>query len=101
MFGEIIAGFVTGLIDGKKIKHARRAADASESTAEELRKLRSEVQQLRADNTTANSSAPIPRIKSPDITFSCGWCGQGLVIEEAGAGLAVDCPKCKQPLTVP
>ncbi len=36
-----------------------------------------------------------------DITFNCGWCGQNIVIDEAGAGLAIECPKCDQPLTVP
>ncbi len=36
-----------------------------------------------------------------DITFNCGWCGQQIVVDEAGAGLATDCPKCGQPVTVP
>ena len=36
-----------------------------------------------------------------DITFACESCGQGIVIDEAGAGLATECPKCGQPLTVP
>lgn len=36
-----------------------------------------------------------------DITFNCGWCGQQIVVDEAGAGLATDCPKCSQPITVP
>jgi len=36
-----------------------------------------------------------------DITFNCGWCGQHIVIDEAGAGLAIDCPKCGKSLTVP
>jgi DNA-directed RNA polymerase subunit RPC12/RpoP len=35
-----------------------------------------------------------------DISFNCDKCGQGIVIDEAGAGRLVDCPKCGQPLTV-
>ena len=33
-----------------------------------------------------------------DITFNCTRCGQSIVIDEAGAGLAMQCPKCGQPL---
>ncbi len=36
-----------------------------------------------------------------DITFNCGHCGQHIVVDEAGAGMAVQCPKCGQTLTVP
>jgi type II secretion system protein G len=36
-----------------------------------------------------------------DITFNCDSCGQHIVVDEAGAGLPVQCPKCGQPLTVP
>jgi predicted nucleic acid-binding Zn ribbon protein len=36
-----------------------------------------------------------------DIEFNCGWCGQHIAIDEAGAGLSIECPKCGQPLTVP
>jgi phage FluMu protein Com len=36
-----------------------------------------------------------------DIEFDCEQCGQHLAIEEAGAGLTIQCPKCKQSLTVP
>ena len=36
-----------------------------------------------------------------DITFNCDKCGQQIVIDEAGAGLGVECPKCGQPLEVP
>ena len=36
-----------------------------------------------------------------DITFNCDKCGQQIVIDEAGAGQLVDCPKCAQHLTVP
>jgi transcription elongation factor Elf1 len=31
-----------------------------------------------------------------DITFSCDKCGQSIVIDEAGAGITVDCPNCRQ-----
>jgi len=42
------------------------------------------------------------REKPPaDITFSCSKCGQNIVIDEAGAGLRVNCPKCQAELTVP
>ena len=36
-----------------------------------------------------------------DITFNCDKCGQSIVIDEAGAGQLVDCPKCGKPLEVP
>jgi hypothetical protein len=36
-----------------------------------------------------------------DITFSCDKCGQSIVIDEAGAGITVDCPNCRQPVYVP
>src|SRR5437667_7567781 len=36
-----------------------------------------------------------------DITFNCEKCGQHIVIDEAGAGLEVQCPNCSQPLAVP
>jgi len=36
-----------------------------------------------------------------DITFNCGSCGQHIVVDEAGAGMAVQCPKCGQTLSVP
>ena len=36
-----------------------------------------------------------------DIIFNCGNCGQRIVVDEAGAGLATECPKCGQSLTVP
>jgi cell division protein FtsB len=36
-----------------------------------------------------------------DITFNCGWCGQQIAIDEAGAGASVQCPKCGKSLTVP
>jgi predicted RNA-binding Zn-ribbon protein involved in translation (DUF1610 family) len=36
-----------------------------------------------------------------DISFSCERCGQRIVIEDAAAGLSVQCPKCGASLTVP
>ncbi|HUJ08825.1 MAG TPA: restriction endonuclease [Verrucomicrobiae bacterium] len=36
-----------------------------------------------------------------DIEFSCSHCGQSLVIDEAGAGTSIDCPKCAKPVYVP
>ena len=36
-----------------------------------------------------------------DITFSCGNCGQQLEIDENGAGVSIDCPKCGKPVYVP
>jgi hypothetical protein len=36
-----------------------------------------------------------------DINFSCGSCGQHMVIDEAGAGLVIKCPKCSQDVSVP
>jgi hypothetical protein len=35
-----------------------------------------------------------------DITFTCK-CGQEIVIDEAGAGITVDCPGCGKPIYVP
>jgi len=36
-----------------------------------------------------------------DISFSCNKCSQHIVIDEAGVGQLVDCPKCGTPLEVP
>ncbi len=36
-----------------------------------------------------------------DITFSCTYCGQRVVVDEAGAGITVQCPECGLSLTVP
>ncbi|HUJ10992.1 MAG TPA: hypothetical protein VL171_13290 [Verrucomicrobiae bacterium] len=36
-----------------------------------------------------------------DISFCCDKCGQQIVIDEAGAGQLVDCPKCGTTLEVP
>lgn len=36
-----------------------------------------------------------------DITFNCGSCGQHIVVDEAGAGMTVQCPKCQAQLVVP
>jgi predicted Zn finger-like uncharacterized protein len=36
-----------------------------------------------------------------DISFNCNSCGTHILIDEAGAGMSVQCPKCNQPLTVP
>ena len=36
-----------------------------------------------------------------DIPFDCPGCGQHLVIDEAGAGLVVQCPKCGRDVGVP
>jgi hypothetical protein len=35
-----------------------------------------------------------------DISFTCK-CGQNIVIDEAGAGITVDCPQCGSPAYVP
>jgi predicted Zn finger-like uncharacterized protein len=36
-----------------------------------------------------------------DIKFNCTSCGTHIVIDEAGAGMSVQCPRCNQALTVP
>jgi predicted Zn finger-like uncharacterized protein len=36
-----------------------------------------------------------------DISFNCSNCGTHIVIDAAGAGISVQCPKCNQSLTVP
>jgi uncharacterized Zn finger protein len=36
-----------------------------------------------------------------DISFHCGSCGQRMVIDERGAGLVIQCPKCGRDVSVP
>jgi predicted RNA-binding Zn-ribbon protein involved in translation (DUF1610 family) len=36
-----------------------------------------------------------------DISFKCNNCGQHAVIDEAGAGMVIQCPSCNANLTVP
>ena len=36
-----------------------------------------------------------------DIKFNCANCGQHVAIDEAGAGLSIECPTCRAGLTVP
>lgn len=36
-----------------------------------------------------------------DILFGCPECGQRMVIDEAGAGLGIQCPKCGCDVSVP
>ncbi len=36
-----------------------------------------------------------------DIPFDCDTCGKHLVIDEAGAGITIDCPGCGKPVYVP
>jgi predicted Zn finger-like uncharacterized protein len=36
-----------------------------------------------------------------DISFNCSSCGTHILIDEAGAGMSVQCPKCNRLLTVP
>lgn len=36
-----------------------------------------------------------------DITFNCDKCGQHIVIDEAGVGMKLPCPKCGNELTIP
>jgi len=36
-----------------------------------------------------------------DIEFNCPVCGQRMVIDKAGAGLVIQCPKCKRNVRVP
>ena len=36
-----------------------------------------------------------------DIHFKCPQCQNSLAINDAGAGLRVNCPHCSQPITVP
>jgi hypothetical protein len=36
-----------------------------------------------------------------DIRFSCSKCDHHMVIDEAGAGMAVTCPECGHSTTVP
>jgi DNA-directed RNA polymerase subunit RPC12/RpoP len=36
-----------------------------------------------------------------DISFNCPRCGQNLCVEERGAGMLVDCPKCNEKIEIP
>lgn len=36
-----------------------------------------------------------------DISFACDSCGKHLVVDEAGAGITIDCPDCGKPICVP
>lgn len=36
-----------------------------------------------------------------DIEFECGHCGQSLIVEDEGAGMTIDCPKCGEPVEIP
>ena len=36
-----------------------------------------------------------------DIQFNCPKCGHSLVVDAAGAGMAVPCPECNEPLIIP
>lgn len=36
-----------------------------------------------------------------DIAFKCNHCGQELTVEEAAAGLEIECPSCNNKLMVP
>ena len=36
-----------------------------------------------------------------DISFTCDKCGKKLVVDEAGAGITIDCPGCGKPIYVP
>jgi TM2 domain-containing membrane protein YozV/DNA-directed RNA polymerase subunit RPC12/RpoP len=36
-----------------------------------------------------------------DISFTCTNCGKNLVIDNAGAGITIDCPECGKPVYVP
>ena len=36
-----------------------------------------------------------------EITFVCDKCGQSLTVDEAGAGMTIDCPNCGKPTYVP
>ena len=36
-----------------------------------------------------------------DVSFNCDKCGQQIVIDEAGAGTTVKCPKCAASVGVP
>ena len=36
-----------------------------------------------------------------DISFDCDKCGEHLVIDNAGAGITIDCPGCGKPVYVP
>ncbi len=36
-----------------------------------------------------------------DIFFNCATCGKDLVVDEAGAGLTVNCPVCNADILIP
>jgi predicted RNA-binding Zn-ribbon protein involved in translation (DUF1610 family) len=44
---------------------------------------------------------PLVTISQRDIMFECPACGKSLVVDEAAAGLIVDCPQCHINVIVP
>lgn len=40
-------------------------------------------------------------MRSADIEFVCGHCGQSIAADSHAAGVAVDCPACSRPIAVP
>jgi DNA-directed RNA polymerase subunit RPC12/RpoP len=36
-----------------------------------------------------------------DIHFDCSHCGQALEVDDAGAGITIDCPQCGKPVYIP
>lgn len=47
---------------------------------------------------TLNAGA---EIRETDIVFDCPYCGHGLVIDNRGAGLVINCASCGKPVQVP
>ncbi len=47
------------------------------------------------------STVPHDDIPNKDIVFDCPHCGHGLVIDQRGAGLVINCTMCGSPVIVP
>jgi hypothetical protein len=42
-----------------------------------------------------------PCSSTTDIRFDCPRCGQSLIVEQRGAGMAVNCPNCNEQIEIP
>jgi hypothetical protein len=76
---------------------------STEITAAPKRKPESRKEKTAPIKIAELGSVAPPKQEKPaaDISFDCFKCGQNIVIDEAGAGLQVNCPKCQTVLTVP
>ena len=56
---------------------------------------------MAAKKDTNQTDGPSVTVTTHDIMFECPSCGKSLVVDEAAAGLIVDCPQCRINVIVP